>query len=371
MTVVTAYGDFHQLNSPPRQGKVQAPHAELAMALMAIEADLDGPFESLLLQDLPLTEPQVVTDLLDRLDAARAEAAHRMLRRPLMAARRVNVAVDRLHAAASYDNLVLATPAELCWAGDFDRVLFSRVEGSTWSPTSWHAMPSSHGPVAAAFGKFIHGARMPLTGGTIEAEVVRRRVSAVVRDTAIETRAWTAIVDIALSESYVIAPVVSGETVVGLLHADAHTTGRRLTETDRVTLQAFADGMGLTMERIELVERLSAQRTEIQAALKRAAGVVDDICSEPMTLDYTTKIEETTPPTRIGERPDDGLTSREREVFALLVGGATNGQIADRLTVSETTVKSHVKHILRKLKVSNRAEALSQYLMLNGRPGPA
>lgn len=56
------------------------------------------------------------------------------------------------------------------------------------------------------------------------------------------------------------------------------------------------------------------------------------------------------------------LTSREREVLALLASGATNAQLADQLTVAESTVKSHVKHILHKLGASNRAAAISFYL---------
>ena len=56
------------------------------------------------------------------------------------------------------------------------------------------------------------------------------------------------------------------------------------------------------------------------------------------------------------------LTRREREVVALMAAGATNAEIADRLVISQDTVKSHVKHVLRKLRASNRAEAVSRYL---------
>jgi NarL family two-component system response regulator LiaR len=54
----------------------------------------------------------------------------------------------------------------------------------------------------------------------------------------------------------------------------------------------------------------------------------------------------------------DDLTSREREVLALMVKGMTNPQIADQLTISRATATSHVSHILHKLDVSNRAEAI-------------
>ena len=55
---------------------------------------------------------------------------------------------------------------------------------------------------------------------------------------------------------------------------------------------------------------------------------------------------------------DDGLTPREREVLHHLVKGATNKEIADSLFISETTVKSHLNNIFRKLNVSHRLEAI-------------
>lgn len=51
------------------------------------------------------------------------------------------------------------------------------------------------------------------------------------------------------------------------------------------------------------------------------------------------------------------LTERETEVFDLMVTGASNHTIADRLVITEGTVKSHVKHILRKYGAVNRAQA--------------
>jgi DNA-binding NarL/FixJ family response regulator len=48
----------------------------------------------------------------------------------------------------------------------------------------------------------------------------------------------------------------------------------------------------------------------------------------------------------------------------LLAHGETNRQIADRIVVSEGTVKSHVSQILRKMHAANRAEAVSKFIRL-------
>jgi len=60
------------------------------------------------------------------------------------------------------------------------------------------------------------------------------------------------------------------------------------------------------------------------------------------------------------EQPPELLTDREREVLELLVEGVTsNRDLADRLFVSENTVKYHLRNILTKLHLQNRAQVIS------------
>jgi len=68
-----------------------------------------------------------------------------------------------------------------------------------------------------------------------------------------------------------------------------------------------------------------------------------------------------------GHRPDIGsnLTEREREVLVLLVGGLSNLEISQRLSISVATVKYHLTNIFSKLGVKNRVEAVTSAMEHN------
>jgi DNA-binding NarL/FixJ family response regulator len=66
-----------------------------------------------------------------------------------------------------------------------------------------------------------------------------------------------------------------------------------------------------------------------------------------------TRIARPAPPKELSE-----LTERETEILRLIAGGLSNAEIGRKLYISETTVKTHVTHILAKLGLRDRVQAV-------------
>jgi DNA-binding NarL/FixJ family response regulator len=60
-----------------------------------------------------------------------------------------------------------------------------------------------------------------------------------------------------------------------------------------------------------------------------------------------------------GKDREEMLTNREREILKLLADGMSNADVAQRLFISQETVKSHVRHILAKLEADTRTHAVA------------
>jgi DNA-binding NarL/FixJ family response regulator len=94
---------------------------------------------------------------------------------------------------------------------------------------------------------------------------------------------------------------------------------------------------------------------QLLAAVRTVAGG-DALLSPTITkrvIKQFTRIPQPTPPKKL-----DDLTERELDVFRLIAGGLSNVEIGRELYISDTTVKTHITHILQKLNLRDRVQAV-------------
>ena len=94
---------------------------------------------------------------------------------------------------------------------------------------------------------------------------------------------------------------------------------------------------------------------QLIAAVRTVAGG-DALLSPAITkrvIKQFIRVPRTAPPKELGE-----LTAREHDILRLIADGLSNSEIGKRLYISETTVKTHVTHILQKLGLRDRVQAV-------------
>jgi YD repeat-containing protein len=272
--------------------------------------------------------------------------------------------LGRLRAMTTSADLIDRVCDEMVAHCGFERALLSRVQDGMWTPWMAHFTDSESVPMTDWFRDWLDTA-IPLEDMLLETQLLTERRPALIHDTAVQS--IHPIVRAGLSNSYVVAPIMPAGKVVGFFHADHHPTEMRCDESDREVLWAFAEGFGHIYERTVLLERLRSQRDKVRQTLADVESSMSELTDSQIELavkpEGSSSVNRaavsvlTTMSGNIGE-----LTPRELEVLELMVAGAKNQVIAEKLVITEGTVKSHVKHILRKLGAVNRSQAIAHYL---------
>jgi DNA-binding NarL/FixJ family response regulator len=94
---------------------------------------------------------------------------------------------------------------------------------------------------------------------------------------------------------------------------------------------------------------------QLLAAIRIVAG--GDALLSPAITKHVIK-QFTRIPQRAAPKKLDDLTGRELDVFRLIAGGLSNAEIGRELYISDTTVKTHITHILQKLDLRDRVQAV-------------
>jgi len=103
---------------------------------------------------------------------------------------------------------------------------------------------------------------------------------------------------------------------------------------------------------------LKRTRPEELIAAIHAIAAGDSLLSPSVTARVVERMAGQPLPGGTADRRLDELTTREREVLALVARGLSNGEIANHLVIEESTVKTHVKRLLAKLGARDRVQAV-------------
>jgi DNA-binding CsgD family transcriptional regulator/GAF domain-containing protein len=324
------------------------------------------------------TRDEVVDLMLDLRDvAARLSEAQEAARQESFG--RVRDAMALLRGVNTVDQMLDQAPIAAARLG-FDRTFVSAIQDSYFVPRTCFIKGDTEWAAAVVRAGQDQPRRLDRT--LLETEMVRRRQPIRVLDAQNDPRVHREIADVSMSRSYVAAPVIVQDKVIGFVHADYYAQRRLVGATDSDLLWMFTEAFGFAYERIAYGERIAALRSSYMRTMADAERNFARAIEEEISFDehlvgaHTGGDDEAARPAPMpmhrpvsGERSalDALLTRRELEVLRLMASGATNDGIASRLVISHGTAKTHVKHILRKLSAANRAEAVSRYFQLEHR----
>jgi DNA-binding CsgD family transcriptional regulator len=282
--------------------------------------------------------------------------------------RGVNAALTRLAKLDSLGRVVAAAPREACAAVGFDRAMLSNLRSGRLcfaSLSDERVDPE----MAADFGRLARAARPRLADCPPEHEAATTQEPVIVRAAQSAHSVFRPLVHFARTPAYVVAPITQRGVTVALLHADRVLDQRPLDALDAQLLQTFATGLGWLRRSLVLARRPALDDFG-GAWIDEAIDELTSATAPPVAASVAELALGPPVPSVAGTGRGAPLTSREREVIALMAGGSSNAAIASKLVISEATVKSHVRHILRKLEASNRTEAVSRYRGTHDRPRP-
>jgi DNA-binding CsgD family transcriptional regulator len=259
--------------------------------------------------------------------------------------------------------MIQTAPVVLSRELAFARTMISTVRGSLWLPQHLHIAGEDADPQSQAFREYVDSAQIQLADAPLETELVRKRCGAFVPSPMEDRRTFKEFVAVSGCFGYVAAPITVQGRTIGILHADRPEPHGLVTMDHLHQLEAFAECLSVAFESAVLEEKAAQQRVEVD----NLCWNVDELLSRSARSVFWSLPGAAPGPRHDayyrGDQPAvPALTHREREIMSHVATGATNGQIARCLVISEGTVKSHLKHIAKKLNTSSRAAAVATYV---------
>jgi DNA-binding CsgD family transcriptional regulator len=258
--------------------------------------------------------------------------------------------------------MIYAAPGVLSREFAFARTMISTVRGSLWLPQHMHIEDEGADPHGRQVLEYVHDRHIQLADAPLETELVRKRCGVFAPSPMEDKRTFKELIEISGCFGYIGAPITVQGRAIGILHADRPEPHGLVTMDHLEQLEAFAECLSVAFESAALEEKATQQRVEVD----NLCGNVDELLSRSArsvlwSLPGAVPRDLRDAYHRGDESAVPALTSREREIMSHVATGATNHQIARCLVISEGTVKSHLKHIAKKLNTSSRAAAVAIY----------
>jgi DNA-binding CsgD family transcriptional regulator/GAF domain-containing protein len=258
--------------------------------------------------------------------------------------------------------MIYAAPVVLSREFGFARTMISTVRGSAWIPLHVCIEDERAHPYSRPFLEYVAGARIELADVPSETELIRKRCGVIVPSPRDDHRTFNEIVEVSGCLGYIAAPITVRGRAIGMLHADRPEPDGMVTMDHLDQLEAFAECLAVAFENAVLEEKAAQQRVEVDTLCANVDELLRGSARSALcSLSGATPGQRHDAYYRRDQPAVPLLTAREREIMSYVATGATNSQIARCLVISEGTVKSHLKHIAKKLNTSSRAAAVAVY----------
>jgi DNA-binding CsgD family transcriptional regulator len=275
---------------------------------------------------------------------------------------RVRQALSKLRTSESLAELYERATRALCQSCGFGRAVLFRLQGPEMVPESVYFTDDP--AWAEDFYRRAQTDRMRIDYDIVETEMISTRAPMIVPEAQRNPRGFKPLVVASKTRSYVAAPLIPQNMLIGFIHADRYFEERDVDEFDRDMLGTFAEGLGYAIHRTALLERVATQRAQIHRLRSVVDEMVTRVSAAVTVLDTDAEAGPTAPVLTV---PRFEITRREDAILRLLDDGARDDEIAARLEIPRASVDWHLDQLMDKLGAGTPTAAVLRWRSLTSK----
>jgi DNA-binding CsgD family transcriptional regulator len=190
--------------------------------------------------------------------------------------------------------------------------------------------------------------------------MISTRAPMIVPEAQSNPRGFKPLVEASKTRSYVAAPLIPQNMIIGFIHADHYFAGRDVDEADRDIIGAFAEGLGYAIHRTALLRQVESQRAQIHRLRSVVDEMVAKVSDSVHALDRPTDAEGR-PTAPVLMVPGFEITRREDAILQRLGEGESDDEVAAHLGIPRASVRWHLDQLMSKLGAETRSDAVARW----------